>query len=105
MVNKVKPITPDEAKSRKVDTIPDAALEAFNELITQKLSGGVATFTQREVVALMESKGLDRDTIYAQGCLNIEALYRVAGWEVYFDKPGYNESYEAYFKFVCPKNS
>jgi hypothetical protein len=31
--------------------------------------------------------------------MDVEDVYQKAGWEVEFDKPGYNEDYEANFKF------
>lgn len=38
-----------------------------------------------------------------QHWLNFEGAYRRAGWKVEFDKPGYNESYPATFKFTAYK--
>lgn len=39
------------------------------------------------------------DEVFKKGWLNVEYLFRAAGWEVQYDKPGYNETYEAYFTF------
>ena len=30
-------------------------------------------------------------------------LFEEAGWNVQYDKPGYNENYDAYFKFTEKK--
>ena len=38
-------------------------------------------------------------TIYDNNWLDIEDIFREAGWKVTYDKPAYNESYDAYFKF------
>lgn len=92
----VLPISPDDVASALV--IPDEAILAFNEIIAA--GGGVyVIIPQREVVALMVEKGLNREDIYARGWLNVEPLYRAKGWKVTFDKPGYNEFYEAHFIF------
>lgn len=31
----------------------------------------------------------------------LDAVYEKAGWKVSYDKPGYNESYDPYFKFTA----
>lgn len=35
--------------------------------------------------------------------LDVEDVYRAAGWEVTYDKPGYNETYDATFTFRSAK--
>ncbi len=37
--------------------------------------------------------------IYERHLLDVEPSYRAEGWEVEYDKPGYNETYEATFTF------
>ena len=54
---------------------------------------------QGVAVKLMVEKGLNRNEIFNKGWLNIEEVYRSAGWKVNYDKPAYNESYDAYFTF------
>lgn len=95
------PITPAEAAEQKKDSIPPAVIKAFNILIVEKMSGGKAVFTQEEVVKrLVEEKGLSEADIYSKGYLNVEKLYEKAGWQVQYDKPGYNEDYPATFTFL-----
>jgi len=98
----VKPIRPSEVQNRKNETIPDVVIEAFNELIVKGLnaSGTHSTVKQSEAVALIHSKDSTLSgTLVDNGWLDVEDLYRCAGWEVEYDKPGYNESYPATFKF------
>ena len=52
-----------------------------------------------EVVKRMKKKGLKENDIFDKGSLNVETIYRKDGWNVEYDKPGYNESYDASFKF------
>ena len=80
--------------------MPPAVLESFNELIVQNFSSGSALVFQEDVVALMVQKGLNEDDIYKFKWLDVESIYRKAGWKVLYDKPGYNESGRAYFKFM-----
>jgi len=94
-----KPVTPKEVVSLKKTLIPDAAIEAFNELIAENFLGGYASFKQKDVVARMVKKGLKPEDIYKNGWLDIEDIFEKAGWKVDYDKPGYNETYDATFSF------
>lgn len=99
----VKPLTPGDVAKQKGESFPDAVLEAFNETIAANCVDGYATFTVDEVVKLMVKKGLKRDQIFARHWLDVEDIYRKAGWKVVFDQPGYNESYQACFAFTAKK--
>ena len=54
---------------------------------------------QDDVAKLIVQKGLKRQDIFDNHWLDVEDLYRKNGWKVDYDKPGYNESYNAYFVF------
>lgn len=95
----MNPIKPTELAAYKSVLLPDAVIQSFNELIAEKFADGRAVVEQRAVVARMVLKGLDRDDIYAHGYLDVEEIYRATGWKVKYDKPGYNEGYEANFTF------
>ena len=104
MANQVKPVSPDEVTKRKAETLPAEVIEAFNELIVQKCANGHGTIKQGDAVALILSKMADREItradIFKNGWLDVEKVYRAAGWDVVYDKPGYNESYEPTFEFT-----
>lgn len=97
----VAPIKPSEIVTVKSTILPDGVMEAFNELIAQKFSGNYAQVYQKDVVSLILQKipGAKRDDIFTNDWLEIEDIYRAAGWEVEYDKPGYTESYSPSFKF------
>lgn len=99
-MRKVRPIRPSDVATEKKRTFPDAVLASFNELIAQKWSGSSATITLDGVVALMVKKGLKRKEISEKHWLDVEDVYRAAGWSVEYDSPGYNESYPATFTFA-----
>lgn len=92
------PIPPESVN--KV-SIPPEVFEAFNSMIQDNFNGNYASFMLKDVAnkaaALL---GKDRQYLYKHQLLDVEPAYREAGWRVVFDKPGYNESYEAYFKFT-----
>lgn len=89
-------ITPEDAEKAKGRSIPPEAFEAFNELIVADLDAhGTATVRQCDVEKAIRAK---LGTIEMRW-LDVESCYRAAGWKVEYDKPGYNETYEATFKF------
>lgn len=92
----MKPITPKEVVKKKKEQIPPEVLEAFDELIAENWNGHCSTFSQKDVSALIRAK-LKGD--FPIKYLDVEDIYRKAGWKVDYDKPGYNESYDASFEF------
>ncbi len=95
-----RPLTPAEVSRKKKEIFPKAVFDSFNELIAKSFSDGEAYVGQDEVVRLMVRKGLNRQRIFSEGWLNIEGVYEDAGWKVDYDKPGFNEDYEASFTFT-----
>lgn len=113
----IKPIKPNEVVSRKATTvIPDYVFEAFNYFIVKNFRDGSATVMQNEVVDRIVSEQYDvhdntppssqvtREYIFRNHLLDIEDVYREAGWVVEYDKPAYCETYEASFKFIQKGN-
>lgn len=94
----IKPITPDQVADQKITSFPPEVFEAFNELIALHFTDGSARVNQTEVVNLI--KGKMNIKIFNSNWLNVEDAYRAAGWKVFYDKPSYCESYEAYFEFT-----
>lgn len=99
------PITPDEVVAHKAAVvIPEKVFDAFNELIAQHWNGRDATFKKNDVVDLIlakyaESESVTMNSIYGNNWLDVEPIYREAGWDVVYDRPGYNESYDAKYIF------
>ena len=95
----IKALGPDEVLAARKASLPDVVIEVFNDLISENFNGHSAIVYQSAVVKHLVSKGLSRDKIYNKGWLDVEDIYLEQGWKVEYDKPGYNEDYEAYFKF------
>lgn len=90
-------ITPEDAEKAKDKSIPPEVFEAFNELIVADLDAhGTATVRQCDVEKRIRAK---LGTIEMRW-LDVESSYRAAGWRVVYDKPAYNETYEAKFAFI-----
>lgn len=101
----IQPIRPEEVIGAKLKSIPDSVIETFNTLIVQNGTSGAAVIKQGDVIALLKEKGLDPREIYNKGWLDVEDIYRKAGWDVTYDNPGYNETYPATFTFRPSKKS
>ena|SRR5258706_447572 len=101
VLENIKPITPKEVKDYR-KSIPDFVINIFNNLILTNFKDS-AVITQDEVInyimAAPEFSGFTRNDIFDKGWLDIESHFRDAGWEVKYDKPGYNEIYAARFYF------
>lgn len=98
----VQPIKPSQVVKKKKDGIPDYVIESFNELIAKHFDGSSSTIKQDEVMSVILSKmpeGSKRQDVYDNNWLDVEDIFRAAGWQVTYDKPGYNESYPATFEF------
>lgn len=95
----IKPIKPSEVVAAKA--IPDFVVDVFNKLIARDFDGNESKIRQREVITLLSSDyGVSREQVFQKGFLNIESLFTAAGWEVDYDRPGYNEDYDAFFIFT-----
>jgi len=109
----MKPITPKEVKEKE---IPEKVIEAFNSLIKKGWDGSESRVMQNDIVSLITEYYLRdemaltasgtkhyrsalREKMFADHYLDVEGLYKKAGWVVIYDKPGYNENYEASWTF------
>ena len=99
----IEPIKPQDIAQAKVKAFPDFVMQTFNELIAENFTNGKATVRQCDVIARMvklaASEDVTRNVILNRGWLNVEEIFREAGWKVTYDKPAYNECYEAFFEF------
>lgn len=105
----ITPITPKQAKAQTGTHIPSQVIKAINGLIINNLHGKCSCFTQEQAItAIIQSSGTEpvdnrimRTAIFEKKWLDFEPLYRRAGWKVEFDKPGYNETYDANWTFTA----
>lgn len=94
------PITPSEVVALKQTIIPDTVIDVFNELIAKGWNGGQSRVMQDEAANLIASRlDIKRHEVFNNHYLDVEPIYKAAGWKVYYDKPAYCENYEAYFIF------
>lgn len=95
----VKPIVPADIGESKLKILPDAVIETFNQLIAKNWDGHESELKQREVINALEKVGYSEQAIFEERLLDVEDVYRAVGWEVTYNKPGYNETGLATFTF------
>lgn len=104
-----KLITPAEILKQKITEISSYVIEAFNEAIiaAASSSSSFVIVYQNDVIKRIIAKNpvLTRSNIFTNRWLDVEPIFRDAGWQVFYDKPAYNESYEPYWKFTGVKLS
>lgn len=101
----IKPITPSEVVAERINQLPDQVIDCWNKTIIQKFDGHCAIIPQNLIVQLLASRmDCARQTVFDNGWLDIESLYIKNGWKVEYDKPAYNENYEALFVFTIDNN-
>lgn len=104
-MGKVKPLSPSEVRSRQCGGIPDCIIEAVNELLVKEWNGREITISQLSIIKLAIKKNRGKGSLINgkmmidNGWLNFEPIYRKLGWNVYYEKPGFNEPGESYFIF------
>jgi hypothetical protein len=104
MANKVKPVSPSELNKE----IPDVVIEAVNQLLQEKNAseGSEIILYQKDIVSRIKNldSEMTSEKLFKKGYMDFEPLFEKAGWKVYYDKPGYCESYEPTFTFTPKKN-
>jgi hypothetical protein len=94
------PISPKDVESAKTARIPPEVIEAANELIAEKWNGYSALFTITELCERARPKlKMEPGSQFKTGQLDIEVVFRKAGWLVDYDNPGYNETYTGFWTF------
>jgi hypothetical protein len=96
------PATPQEVVQRRelLKVIPADVVDIWNEMIETKWDGQRAWIEQTEIVNLLVQRlEVQRQALFNNGWLDVEDLFRAAGWKVVYDSPAYCETYEPSFTF------
>jgi hypothetical protein len=95
------PLKPEQVGLKKIEVFPEAVFDCFNELIAATWNGYESIVKQEDVLDLIKSRlRMARQDILDKHYLDVEDVYREAGWEVQYDRPAYNEQpYPAFFRF------
>jgi hypothetical protein len=96
-----KAFSPAEARGAKRHVIPDFVLAVVNQLLAEGFNERGINVPQQEIIDRV--KLLTGSDAFNMKWLDFESLFEDEGWIVKYDKPGYNESYDAFFVFTPKK--
>ena len=100
----VAPITPQEVAELKVSLIPDEIIAVINKVIAKNFDGSRSRFKQEELLeAITSSTSYARHQVFTNKWLDFEDIYRKHGWDVSYDKPAFNETYDATFTLTVKR--
>ena len=100
----VRPIQPHQITGQRERDAFNAVIEVVNELLQRKMRGNLAVILQREIVDALIARGYSEADIRTNRLLDFESVYEANGWEVVYNKPGFNENnYEPRFEFKAKK--
>ena len=98
------PMKPSEVRAWKTEGIPEPVFEVSNRLIAEAWDGRMAIFAKTLAATLVaKSLSITEQEVYNRHLLNVEESYRAEGWDVEYDRPAYNETYDATFTFKIGK--
>lgn len=105
MSEEIKPISPNEIMDNLKTIIPSVVIQAVNNLLKLKYRGNDVSIKQKDIMEeiLRLDESMTSNVIYDNRYMDFESIYRENGWNVVYDKPGYGENYDAYFKFSKKK--
>lgn len=100
----VKPVSPDQLANQDEHDIHPSMIRAINILLS-RFDGYSLNLTQREIVEkfLNLEPNMKRSDVFDNNYLDFIGIYRRAGWDIVYDRPGYNESYEPNYTFKKSK--
>ena len=100
----IKPVRPEDVFKQEEHTIHPSMIRAINLFLT-RFDGNQTTITVEELVEqfLKFEPSWTRDMIWDKKQLGFEGLYKASGWDVVYEKPGYNENYTPFFVFKLKK--
>ena len=103
----MKPITPKQALDNVEKAFPDFVFEAVNNCINRHYFGKSSfTIKQDEILKEILKLAPEETThkeVFDKHWMDFEEAYRKAGWEITYDSPAWDESYDAFFKFEIKK--
>ncbi len=102
----VKPLAPGQArealKELNKQRVPGFVVEIVNQMLTEGSDRSSIVIRQDDVITQILNRGhvgVTRGAIFDNHWLDFEDIFREGGWKVTYDKPGYGDSYAAYWRF------
>lgn len=102
----MQPISPNDVTAAKAKQVPPEVIKVFNDEIVRNWTGRSASVKQKDVLhKICEATGQRSSVVFENKWMDIEDLFRSAGWVVTYDSPSYCESYDPYWVFEKPRSA
>jgi hypothetical protein len=81
-------------------------IEVFNQHLKKSFDAttGVAVVKQNAVIDDLIKAGYERRQLFDDHLLDIEPTFRAAGWTVDYNKPAYDQTFDAYWEFSISRS-
>lgn len=100
------PITPAQALRQAEKSFPKKVIKAFDFMIQKNLRGSRSVVNFSDIANKIASDlGISRAAVFDNGYLDVEDIYRRAGWTVTVNKAAYNENFPSHFVFSFDKKT
>ncbi len=103
----MRPITPEEAKINFQESLPDFVIGAVNACILKECFGKESFTIKQETIVneilKLAPEGTSRSSVFDNHWLDFEELFSKFGWDVKYERPGWDETFDENFKFKTKK--
>lgn len=99
-MRKVQPLPADQIDSSKPYEIPELVIVLINNMLREVWDNGSAILFTKDIMQKLKLVfNKTEQEILQMHWLDIEPIYRKAGYNVEYIKPAYGEQGDSYFKF------
>ena len=96
-------IKPGEVTEKKRESIPDEVFEVFNKLIAENWDGHRSVIILDDAVKeVAKALNISGSEVCERKFMDVEGIYRAAGWDVKYENQGYNETHASRYEFKKP---
>ena len=96
------PISPDDISDNKEKYIHQTIIKTVNKILKERYNLGSTVDIKISEISkpfFEAHPEIDEDKAWKAKMFDIEDAYRKFGWKVSYDRPGWDESYEGFYKF------
>lgn len=100
MGKQVTPLSPKDLKESVDKAIPSFVIRAVNKLLKKDFRGGEVIIRKKDLLSeIKKIKEISDAELYDNKWLDFEPIFRKNGWNVAFESPDRDQSFDDYFKF------
>ena len=100
MGKQVTPLSPKDLKDSVDKAIPSFVITAVNKLLKKDFRNSEVIIKKKDlIIEIKKIKEVTNEELYDNKWLDFEPIFRKNGWNVAFESPDRDESFDDYFKF------